>query len=225
MKQLLFLLATITTLLYSCTPDNPNPNGPTTDITSVTIGSQVWSSKNLDINRYRNGDPIPQVTDRAQWLNLTFGAWCWYNNDSATYAATYGRLYNWYAITDPRGLAPQGWRIPTEKDWNILINNLDPNSDTSCIDCDQSVSAGGKMKSLTGWSPPNSGNNSSGFNGLPGGYRIPSFEGVGLYGIWWSSDESEPGFSYGRALNYLNTSIFRRSYFQSIGLSVRLVKN
>lgn len=68
---------------------------------------------NLDLRNYRNGDPIPQEADLTVWSNLTTGAWCWYNNDSATYAATYGKLYNWYAVNDPRGLAPVGWHIPT----------------------------------------------------------------------------------------------------------------
>jgi hypothetical protein len=109
---------------------------PDNTIPSVTIGTQIWSTKNLDVARYRNGDTIPQVANATQWGNLTTGAWCWYNNDSATYAATYGRLYNWYAVNDPRGLAPQGWRIPTEGDWVILADYLGGAS-----------VAGGKMKS------------------------------------------------------------------------------
>lgn len=73
-----------------------------TDLSRVTIGTQIWTTKNLDVATYRNGDPIPQVTDASEWQNLTTGAWCWYNNDSVNYAATYGRLYNWYAVNDPR---------------------------------------------------------------------------------------------------------------------------
>jgi len=87
----------------------------------VVIGSQVWSSKNLDVTTYSNGDVIPQVSNAAQWYNLTTGAWCWYNNDSATYASTYGKLYNWYAVNDSRGLAPNGWHVPANSDWATLI--------------------------------------------------------------------------------------------------------
>ncbi len=127
------------------------------NLPSVTIGTQIWSTKNLDVARYRNGDPIPQVTNPTQWASTRTGAWCWYNNDSATYASTYGRLYNWYALNDPRGLAPQGWHVPTDEEWTILTDYLGGLS-----------LSGGKMKSTTGWNAPNTGaTNSSGFTGLP----------------------------------------------------------
>jgi len=98
----------------------------------ITICNQVWVQKNLNVSRYSNGDPIPNVTDNLQWATLTTGAWCWYNNDSATYAAVYGKLYNWYAVNDPRGLAPAGWHIPSESDWNKLEKCVDPLADTTC---------------------------------------------------------------------------------------------
>src|SRR5687768_3923155 len=87
---------------------------------SVTICCQSWMTKNLDVSTYRNGDTIPKVTDAAEWAALTTGAYCYYDNDSATYAATYGKLYNWYAVNDPRGLAPEGWHIPSEYEWITL---------------------------------------------------------------------------------------------------------
>lgn len=79
----------------------------------VTIGAQTWSGYNLDVTTYRNGDAIPQVTDLTTWLNTTTGAWCYYNNDPAM-GPIYGKLYNWYAVNDSRGLAPTGWHIPTD---------------------------------------------------------------------------------------------------------------
>ncbi len=164
-----------------------------TTIPNVTIGSQIWSSKNLSVVRYRNGDPIPQVTDPTQWANLTTGAWCWYNNDSATYAATYGRLYNWYAINDPRGLAPRGWNVPSKSDWFKLISYLDPASDTTCSGCIQSQTAGGLIKTTSGWDAPNIGaSNLIGFNGMPGGYRDVniSFNYIGSQAVWWTSSEN-----------------------------------
>ena len=133
----------------------------------VTICNQVWATRNLDVTTYRNGDPIPQVTDIGQWGTLTTGAWCYYNNDPAN-GATYGKLYNWYAVNDPRGLAPAGWHVPSDSEWTTLT------------DCLGGVSiAGGEMKATgametgTGlWFAPNVGaNNSSGFTGLPGGGR------------------------------------------------------
>ena len=94
----------------------------TTDITeagkytSVYIHGQQWMTTNLAVTHYRNGDKIPQVRNQANWNTLTTGAWCWYNNDSAT-GAVYGRLYNWYAVNDPRGLAPAGWHVPNDAEW------------------------------------------------------------------------------------------------------------
>jgi len=106
---------------------------------SVKIGNQVWMSTNLNVDIYRNGDIIPQVTDPTAWAELTTGAWCYYNNDSLK-GAIYGKLYNWYAVNDPRGLAPKGWHIPTDEEWITLVNSL--GGDTV---------AGGKMKSTGTW--------------------------------------------------------------------------
>lgn len=85
----------------------PGSNEP-----SVSICCQRWMVKNLDVAKYRNGDPIPNVTNAEIWSTITTGAYCYFNNDSATYASTYGKLYNWYAVNDPRGLAPAGCYIP-----------------------------------------------------------------------------------------------------------------
>jgi len=185
---------------------------------NVTIGTQVWTTQNLSVARYRNGDIIPQVTDPTQWIALTTGAWCWYNNDSATYAATYGRLYNWYAVNDPRGLAPQGWHVPSDGEWSILRNTLGGIS-----------VAGGAMKSTSGWNLPNIGaTNSSGFTGLPGGYRVDGlFYGIGLQGYWWSSTEN-PTFTAGawnRSLYFDDSIQFRDAFFKREGFSVRCVKD
>ncbi len=92
----------------------PPPPPPGSTDSCVSICCQYWITKNLDVTTYRNGDTIPKVTDDAEWAALTTGAYCYYDNDSATYAATYGKLYNWYAVNDSRGLAPEGWHIPTD---------------------------------------------------------------------------------------------------------------
>jgi uncharacterized protein (TIGR02145 family) len=196
---------------------------------SVTIGTQVWTNKNLDVSRYRNGDVIPQVTDPTQWAALTTGAWCWYNNDSATYAATYGRLYNWYAVNDARGLAPQGYHIPSETEWNKLVKYLDAGADTSCQACNQSLIAGGAMKSTTGWNAPNTGaTNSSGFSGLSGGCRNvvgASFSGINTDGYWWSSTETSTSSAWFRYLYYDFIFVYRGNYLKSLGFSVRCVRD
>ncbi len=129
----------------------------------VSICCQSWMTTNLDVDHYRNGDPIPHVTDPTEWKNLTTGAYCYYANDSAKYAAVYGKLYNWYVVNDPRGLAPEGWHVPTDFEWTTLT------------DCLGGVSvAGGPMKETgtSHWILPNEGaTNESGFTGLPGGVR------------------------------------------------------
>jgi uncharacterized protein (TIGR02145 family) len=127
---------------------------------TVTIGTQVWMVENLKTTKYRNGDPIPNVTGNA-WAALTTGAYCWYNNDAATYKATYGALYNWYAVADSRNIAPTGWHVPTDAEWTTLTTFLGGES-----------VAGGKLKE-TGtnhWTSPNTGaTNETGFTALPGG--------------------------------------------------------
>ena len=195
-----------------------------TTLPSVMIGTQIWSSKNLDVAKYRNGEPIPQVTDATAWQNLTTGAWCWYNNDSATYAATYGRLYNGYAVNDPRGLAPQGWHVPTDAEWNRLTKFIDPSADTT--QCCSNV-AGTAMKSTTGWNNSGNGTNSSGFAGLPGGYRNSngSFFIVGNYGQWWSASEYDTTNAWYRVLYWHNSNVGRYGTSKTDGFSVRVVRD
>jgi uncharacterized protein (TIGR02145 family) len=189
---------------------------------TVKICDQTWMAKNLDVARYRNGDPIPQVTDHSQWLNLTTGAWCWYNNDSATYGSVYGRLYNWYAVNDPRGLAPEGWHIPSDGEWTTL---------TECLGGDSI--AGGKMKEVgtSHWNSPNTGaTNISGFSALPGGYvNINQFQfsGLGEDGEWWSSSEFSNTKAWYRFI-YNTTSNLNKGadwVMKTYGFSVRCVKD
>jgi hypothetical protein len=92
------------------------------DFGTVRIGNQVWSTFNLDVSTYRNGDKIPEVSDSKKWANLTTGAWCWYNNDPSN-DTKYGKLYNWYAVNDPRGLAPEGYHIPSYEEWTLFLSN------------------------------------------------------------------------------------------------------
>ena len=139
---------------------------------TVQIGTQKWMKENLDVAYYRNGDPIPYVSDPTQWIGLTTGAWCYYNNDPANGAIS-GKLYNWYAVNDSRGLAPTGWHIPTYAEWGTLSGTLGGE-----------YVAGGKMKSGSSLT-------SSGFGGILSGVRYPddgSFGDNGITGHWWGSD-------------------------------------
>jgi len=92
---------------------------------TVIIGTQEWTTKNLNVSKYRNGDIIPEVKDPEKWGNLKTGAWCYYNNDPKN-GAMYGKLYNWYAVNDPRGLAPEGFHIPSDSELSIVtdFNNI-----------------------------------------------------------------------------------------------------
>ena len=190
---------------------------------AVRIGNQVWMTRNLDVTRYRNGDRIPYVASKAKWASLKTGAWCWYSNDSAN-GRIYGKLYNWYAVNDPRGLAPAGWHIPTDKEWTKLTDYLGGDA-----------VAGGKMKSTgtiesgTGlWYAPNTdATNSSSFAGLPGGYRGygGTFGFIGYYGYWWSSTENGTYGAWSRNLYYFNGNIFRNYNYNHYGLSVRCLRD
>ena len=189
---------------------------------TIMIGAQVWMVENLKVTRYRNGDPIPHVTDNNQWSNRASGAYCNYNNNASN-AATYGRLYNWYAVNDARGLAPAGWRVPTDTDWQKLIDYLGGSS-----------VAGGKLKE-TGtahWNSPNTGaTNKSGFKALPGGMRYGyagNFFSIGGEGLWWSAREGSSSHAWSRRLSYDNSGISRYDgYFGSKqnAFSVRCIRD
>ena len=185
---------------------------------TIVIGTQQWMEKNLEVVTYRNGDIIPQVTDPAAWASLTTGAWCYYYND-AEYGAIYGKLYNWYAVNDPRGLAPQGWHIPTDAEWTILTDKLGGTS-----------VAGGKMKTTgtTSWYSPNTGaTNESGFTGLPGGYRYFDGASYGLsyVGFWWSSSEASTTNAWIHNLIFTDDNAGRVYYDKVYGFSVRCLRD
>ena len=203
-------------------------------ISSTKICNQTWMVKNLDTDHYRNGDPIPQVTDPAAWAGLTTGAWCYYLNDPAN-GATYGKLYNWYAVNDPRGLAPSGWHIPTNDEWLTLVG---------CLGGEDI--AGGKLKEIgtTHWLEPNTGaTNETGFTALPANLRQPTgdfsplftpflYLGVGAH--WWTTTEAEAEFigienkiwALNVAVYYFSNSFQHEIYnYKTTGFSVRCVKD
>jgi uncharacterized protein (TIGR02145 family) len=197
---------------------------------TIVIGTQEWMAENLKASHYRNGDLIPVVTDQYTWEALSTGATCWFNNDSATYNCPYGKLYNWYAASDVRNLCPSGWHVPTDSELNMLATQLDPAADTNCLGCDQSIIAGGKLKS-TGtqyWYSPNiDADNSSGFSGLPGGLRSGSgpYYGVGSFGCWWSSSQGAAPDAWSRYLTYSYGGVSRNGDYKQDGFSVRCLRD
>ncbi|MBS7786570.1 fibrobacter succinogenes major paralogous domain-containing protein [Flavobacterium sp. CYK-55] len=183
----------------------------------VQIGNQIWMTKNLNVSRYKNGDIIPQVQDPSQWTNLTSGAWCYYQNNTAN-GIVYGKLYNWYAVNDPRGLAPTGYHVPSDAEWTTLTTFLGGEA-----------LAGNKMKATTGWAtyPGITNTNSSGFTGLPGGFRYDggTFFSIGYDGTWWSSSEYSTTNAWGRGLNYYYSSAGRGYTNKIYGFSVRCLRD
>jgi uncharacterized protein (TIGR02145 family) len=191
----------------------------------VTIGKQVWMSENLYVDKFRNGDPIPEAQSNDEWRlagDNEQPAWCYYDKDP-TNGTKYGKLYNWYAVNDPRGLAPEGYHIPTIAEWTKLIDFLGGRE-----------LAGGKMKSTDThyWESPNiSADNSCGFSGLPGGSRYYSggFEGVGYWGEWWSSTGYKSIFNEDHAWHLTLYNKFgdcnRAASAKFLGYSVRCLRD
>jgi uncharacterized protein (TIGR02145 family) len=206
-----------------------------TALSSVTIGTQVWQNRNLDVPTYRDGTIIPEVTNQTAWAGLKTGAWCYYNNDPAN-SKNYGKLYNHYAvmgitvaedatptatqIAARKQLAPIGWHVPTDSEWSTLTTFLDLQDPMGNI--------GGKMKETgtTFWASPNAGaTNSSGFTGLPGGYRYSDgmFNFVSYTGFWWSFTITP--YPYFLLLNYNDGNGPSYQSSRTYGFSVRCLRD
>lgn len=186
---------------------------------TVKIGNQWWMAENLKVTRYRNGDAIPNVTNNSSWTGLNSGAYCYYDNNGS-YDADYGALYNWYAVNDSRNIAPVGWHMPTDSEWQTLVDYLGGD-----------YVAGGKLKETgtTHWTSPNYGaTNESGFTGRPGGWRTNydgDCNGMGGHTFYWSSTENRTDTAWNRDIVYDDAKVSRGSDNKRYGFSVRLVKD
>jgi uncharacterized protein (TIGR02145 family) len=188
---------------------------------TVKIGSQVWMAENLDVATFSNGDIIPEARTVEEWLDAELKrepVWCYYMNDLHN-TAKYGKLYNGYAAIDPRGIAPEGWHVPSDGEWSVLSTFLGGDS-----------IAGGKMKSTSEWYSPNvNATNSSGFNAKGFGHRDKSglFVGYGIETQFWSSTRSDGTGDnfFGRWLNTLNNELGGGGRDGRRGLYIRCVKN
>jgi uncharacterized protein (TIGR02145 family) len=185
---------------------------------TIQIGSQCWMAENLKVTHYRNGDPIPNVTSDYIWFELTTGAYCNYNNDEGN-VDVYGRLYNWHAVVDGRNIAPEGWHVPSDAEWQILVDYLGGDA-----------VAGGEMKEagITHWLSPNTGaTNASGFTGLPAGRRDLDgyFLNLGGIGYFWSTTEAPANHAWYRNLHYFLAGVTHGDYARVGGFSVRCVKD
>ncbi|HMO33105.1 MAG TPA: fibrobacter succinogenes major paralogous domain-containing protein [Lacibacter sp.] len=201
-------------------PDNP--------IGELVIGNQTWMQENLNVERFRNGDTIPEARTIQDWRlagRERKPAWCYYNNDPAN-GAKYGKLYNYFAVADPRGLAPEGWRVPSQDDWFVLMNFLGGKKARR--------TAGNELKSTSGWLKGGNGTNSTGFNARPGGWRDgvsfiiykQGFLGEGHMGYWWATDYFKRTLTgLAISLSKADGRIFRDYEAElNCGFSVRCIK-
>jgi uncharacterized protein (TIGR02145 family) len=202
-----------------------NPSGTVTDVDgnvypTITIGTQVWMAENLKVTHYRSGDSIVNVTDPVVWNGLATGAYCEYGNNVSN-VAVYGRLYNWFVVADSLNIAPAGWHVPADSEWQILVDHLGG-----------SAVAGGRMKD-TGtayWSSPNTGaTNESGFTGLPGGGRggEGTYSGMGNIAGFWSSTKHAyfTDRAWNRLLRYNDLEVIHDHSGKRSGASIRCVRD
>jgi len=190
----------------------------------VKIGKQIWMAKNLDVTHFRNGDPIPEVNDNADWeksSDLKTPAWCYFKCKESS-GAKFGKLYNWHAVNDKRGIAPDGWRIPTANDWKMLNSEL-------------GEKAGCKLKSKNGWEDKGNGNNETKFNALPGSNDrngMGKFSGASELSIQkgyvylWAADEDPSDDSWANYvyLTYDDDDLHFDTKSKGFGLSIRCIK-
>lgn len=182
-------------------------DAPAVEFKTVTIGSQVWMAANLDVATFRNGDPIPEAKSKEDWL-AAYGsespAWCYYNNDPKN-GQKYGRLYNWYAVNDPRGIAPAGWHVPTDSEWRELIATYGGMS-----------SAYSKLKA------------SDGFAALAAGardFKTAVFHAQDNITFWWSASKNDKWNAWYHAMHFGYKQVGRDNGGMNAGHSVRLLKN
>jgi uncharacterized protein (TIGR02145 family) len=198
---------------------------------TIKIGNQWWMMENLKVTHYRNGDPIPNVTDQSTWTSLSTGAYCEYKND-ADNVTTYGRLYNWYAVNNSQIVAPEGWHVPTDDEWKqleIFLGMTQAEADRAGW---RGTDEAGKLKEAdtTHWRLPNvSATNESGFTALPGGFRDPStghFADLQHSTHFWSSTEHDNSFAWTRSLYSDHADIGRyHLHSKQYGFSIRCVKD
>ena len=208
----------IQTRTYTSSPSGCTGTPPADSIQRSCVLNQIWTLTNLDVSKFRNGEAIPQAKTSEVWESAGENrqpVWCYYEN-STNYGSTYGKLYNWYAVNDSRGLAPTGYHIPSYDEWTILINYLGGES-----------VAGTKMKSTSGWQNNGNGNNSSGFAGLPGGYRnvYGTFSRIEFDCYWWSSSETNGALASCVTLSNSYDEVYGSSFPKTYGFSVRCIKD
>lgn len=198
------------------------------------LKSQVWMKENLNVSHYRNGDKIEHAPTAEMWQKCNReekGAWCYYNNNERK-GEVYGKLYNWYAVNDPRGIAPEGWHVPSDQEWIILERHcgmaLLEGLERGYRGGNEGV--GGKLKCSGDqfWALPNTGaTNESGFAALPGGYRFNygTFLNEGYVAYFWTTTEIGNRSAFSRCLLSSHNVVSRYNNSKSYGFSLRCIKD
>ncbi len=213
-------LCLLATLLTACSGESRN--GTMADIDgntyrTVTIGGTTWMAENLRVTHYRNGDPIPEIRDSSAWSSATTGAWCSYDGKQENTNA-YGRIYNWHAVNDPRGLAPKGWHVATAKEWEELVTARGGEQ-----------TAGTALKASGKWGAhETAGTEASGFDALPAGARRDTdgaYVLLGQFARFWTATASDAARAFGTALEYYDGAVRKGEVRKANGFSVRCVRD
>jgi uncharacterized protein (TIGR02145 family) len=186
--------------------------------TSVTFGTQEWMVQNLKVTKYNDGSEIPNMSDAANWNSTTSGAYTWYDNNPSANKDIYGALYNMKAMQTGK-LCPVGWHVPNMSEWDAL---------TTFWGGEYVAGNALKESGLSHWSSQNeAATNSSGFTGLPGGYRYSdgSFIGKGLSGSWWMSNPNSQDVTSDYYLKNASGFVAKNVISRNYGISVRCLKN
>jgi uncharacterized protein (TIGR02145 family) len=211
------------------------------DYATVLIGDQCWFAENLRTEHYTNGDAIPANLSDSEWSSTTSGAVAVYGEDAgcedyspdgdacdpAWSLNEYGRLYNWYAVDDARGLCPTGWHVPTDGEWMTLEMELGMSAGQANSMGFRGTDQGTQMKTTYGWHGGGNGTNSSGFTGLPSGGRnheSGNFYAAGRYHYFWSSSPSD-SLAWYRSLFWASSGVERDDTILQFGLSVRCLQD
>ena len=205
---------------------------PLTDVdanvyNTVKIGNQVWMAENLKVTKYNDATTITNVAESSEWIARTTEAFCWTQNDEATYKSLYGGLYNWYAVETGK-LCPTGWHVPSDSEFAILEISLGMTSEQANASEWRGTDQGRQLKNTSGWAEGANGTNTSGFSALPSGYRAYAsgiFEGIGVITYWWTSTAPNDDIAVYRRLDGDNNMVYKNGTYKRAGKSIRCIKN
>ena len=186
-------------------------------IRMVRIGDMVWMTENLNVSHFRNGDEIPEAKSPEEWARMGYEekpAWC-YGLNNTDNINKYGKLYNWYAVTDPRGLAPRGWHVATDDEWTKFIRLFGNEVQAALfMRGSESPETGKREPNNIIKFPPDGARD---LNGI--------FINSGSHGFWWSATEGTSTDAWGRLLNYVYCNVYLINYNKKYGFSVRCIRN